>query len=78
MKLKFPNKKSYGRSLLLTTKDYWRDETHDSPLVSLGDYIDHQQVDDEVLWHWPQYTESAFASANSYRWILNELTGSYK
>jgi acyl carrier protein len=78
MKLKFPNKKSHGRSLLLTTKDYWRNETHDSPQVSLGNYIDHQQVDDEVLWHWPQYTESAFASANSYRWILNELTGSYK
>jgi amino acid adenylation domain-containing protein len=78
MKLKFPNKKSHGRSLLLTTKDYWKNETHDSPQVSLGNYIDHQQVDDEVLWHWPQYTESAFASANSYRWILNELTGSYK
>lgn len=78
MKLNVSSKSSYRRSLLLTTKNYWKEEALDSPLVSLGDYVDHQQVDDEVLWHWPQYTESAFSSANSYRWITQQLTGSSK
>ena len=76
MKLKFTSQDSFRQTSLLTTKNYWSDETLNTSVPAKGKTIVHQEVDDEVLWHWSQYTESAFSSANSYRWILKQLTGS--
>jgi amino acid adenylation domain-containing protein len=76
MKLKFTTQNSFRRTSLLTTKNYWSDETLNTSVPAKNETMVHQEVDDEVLWHWSQYTESAFSSANSYRWILKQLTGS--
>jgi len=76
MKLKFTAQNSFRRTSLLTTKNYWSDETLDTSVPANNEVVVHQEVDDEVLWHWSQYTESAYSSVNSYRWILKQLTES--
>lgn len=74
MKLRLNSRASFKSLKLLTTKDYWDEEWQNCD-SEMGEHANHHCVNDEVLWHWPQYTESAFSSASSYRWILNQLAG---
>jgi hypothetical protein len=60
--------------VLLTTKNYWCEEVSRNQQFGLPQTKNHHQVDDEVMWHFPQFTEKAFSSAKSYRWILDQLT----
>ena len=74
LRLNFHNEQTFVRTALLTTKNYWCEEVLRNQQVGLLQMKNHQQVDDEVMWHFPQFTEKAFSSAKSYRWILNHLT----
>lgn len=70
-----PDAKKFRHAFMLTTKNYWARENQPVSTMADGNVFGHHRVDDEVMWHLPQYTESAFSSANSYRWILKQLTG---
>jgi amino acid adenylation domain-containing protein len=74
LRLTWQNEQAFARSVLLTTKNYWCEEVSRNQQFGLPQTKNHHQVDDEVMWHFPQFTEKAFSSAKSYRWILDQLT----
>jgi amino acid adenylation domain-containing protein len=78
MKLRLQGVSSFKVASLLTTKGYWTEENGDNHPDNLTSCFQHREVEDEVMWHLPQYTESAFSSANVYRAILNQLTDGVK
>lgn len=73
LRLNLQNEKTFARLSLLTTQNYWCEEVSRNHQYDFGPVKNHHQVDDEVMWHFPQFTEKAFSSAKSYRWILNHL-----
>lgn len=78
MKLRPQGVGNFKVASLFTTKGYWTEENGDNPHDNLTNCFQHREVEDEVMWHLPQYTESAFSSANAYRAILNQLTDGVK
>ena len=64
---------NFKSTQLLTTQQYWQQECDSSGIACGPTSIPHHEVSDEVMWHHPQYTESAFASPNAYRKILQVL-----
>lgn len=70
-RLRLPNASDYSDAdLVLTSSGYLDDE---SGAKRIEDFANHRSTTDEICWHRPDFTESAFASPEAYREIVEFL-----